>query len=86
MPVQPCPIAAPIDIPEPDCLVKATTGQQAPIRAPGHRPHPLCMPSQRLAQAEAFHVPQPHGSIPAPAGELRAATLSGDWQTSLGGW
>ena len=69
MPVQRRSIAAPIDIPEPDCLVKAATGQDASIRTPGHRPHPVGMPRKRLAHTSAGHFPELDGAIPTPAGQ-----------------
>src|SRR5437763_3718569 len=80
MPMQPRPIATSMAIPEPDRLVKATTGQQSPIRAPGHCPHPVCMSCQRLAQAEASYAPQPYSGIPASAGQLCAIRGKGQSQ------
>src|SRR3989454_12136 len=48
MPVERCAITSPFDVPEPDRLVTAATGQQAPIRAPGHCIHRGCMSRKRL--------------------------------------
>src|SRR2546421_10524701 len=45
MPVERLAIAAPFDIPEPDHLVTAATGEQAAIRAPGHRIHRAVCPA-----------------------------------------
>ena len=44
MPMQRRSIASLFDVPEPDCIVKATTGHSAPIGTPGHAIHPVRMP------------------------------------------
>src|SRR5437016_12597902 len=67
MPVERRAIAAPFDIPEPDHLVTAATGEQTAIRAPGHRIHRGGVSRERLTYLETFHVPQLDGSIKAPA-------------------
>ena len=40
---------------------KPQLASRSPIRAPGHRLHPICMSGQRLAHASAFHIPQLDG-------------------------
>src|SRR2546421_13044276 len=72
MPVQRRLIAVSFDVPQPDRLVKASTGQRAPIWAPGHAKHPVRMPRKRLETASAGYVPQPDGPVPARARELGA--------------
>src|SRR5947209_5621183 len=54
------------------------------IRAPDHRSHPVCMPGQRLAQAEAFHVPQPDSAIPTATGQLCAIGSKSQSQHPVG--
>src|SRR6266849_2978018 len=48
MPVERCAIAAPFDVPEPNRMVSAATGQQAPIRAPDHSIHRGGVSRERL--------------------------------------
>src|SRR6266702_861575 len=77
-PLQHHAIAPAFDVPEPGHLVKAATGQGAPIRAPGDRPHFVGMPCERLAHTPAFHIPQLDGPIKAPTG--KSASIGGKGQ------
>ena len=72
MPKQRRSIAAPLDVPEPNCLVKATTGQEPPIWTPRHCEHKVGVPCERLTYAQAAlppHVPQLDGPIETRAGQ-----------------
>src|SRR6266702_4166094 len=64
--------AALFAIPQPDHVVKAATGEQAAIPAPGHAIHLLRMPHKRLQTASACEFPQLEGAIPARAGHSAA--------------
>ena len=78
VPLQHHAIATTFDVPEPGHLVKAATGQGAPIRAPGDGPHFVGMPCERLAHTPAFHIPQLDGPIKAPTG--KSASIGGKGQ------
>ncbi len=72
MPMQDRPSSALLDIPEPDRVIKAATGQRASIRAPGHAQHSVRMLRERLETVKAFRVPQLDRAIKARARQLRA--------------
>ena len=66
--LQALPTAAPLDVPEPDCLVQAATGHEPPIGTPDHGEHGVGVPCERLAHTLAFYAPQLDGAIPTRAG------------------
>src|SRR5258708_1295161 len=72
MPMKDRPRSALLDIPEPDRLIKAATGQGASIWAPDHAMHPVRMPRERLETVSTGHVPQLDRAITARARELCA--------------
>src|SRR2546426_5077661 len=72
MPLERHTIAAPFDIPEPDRLVTAATGQQAPIRAPGHRIDRAALAGQRLEALPRGDIPESDGGIISATGERPA--------------
>ena len=64
MSMQRGPVGALFHIPEPNDLVKASTGDRSSIRTPGYRMHPFRMSPQRLKQASAGDIPELDGLIP----------------------
>src|SRR5947209_13028860 len=72
MPLQYRPIAALLDIPTSDRVVKAGAGLPASIRAPRQALHPLCMPLKRVETAPAGQVPDSDCPIPTRAGQSAA--------------
>src|SRR6266852_152716 len=58
MPMQDHAIPASLDIPEPDSVIKATTGQGASIRAPGHGVYTVRMPLKLVETASAINIPE----------------------------
>src|SRR5215472_1152311 len=72
VPLQHHMIATSFDVPEPDRLVKAATGKEPSIRAPGDSPHFVSMPCECPAhmQVSLFpHVPKLDGAIKAATGQ-----------------
>jgi len=72
MPLQPRTIAASLRVPEPNHSIKASTGHRAPVRAPGHRMDPVCMPLKRVETASTDQVPESDRPIPTRAGQSAA--------------
>src|SRR5258708_17910707 len=77
MPMQDRPRSALLDIPEPDRLINAATGQGTSIWAPDHAMHPVRMPRERLQTVSTGHVPQLDRAIKARARELCAIGCKG---------
>src|SRR6266699_4179058 len=70
--------AALFAIPQPDHVVKAATGEQAAIRAPGQRIHRASVAIEGLAVHTPVGVPESDGRIKSPTGER--ASLGGKRQ------
>src|SRR3989442_493223 len=72
MPVERRAIAAPFDIPEPDHLVTAATGEQTAIRAPGQCIARAALRGERLEVLTRGDIPESDSGIITSTGECTA--------------
>src|SRR5215470_15351833 len=78
MPMECCAIDAPLDIPEPDRLVTAATGKQAPIRTPGQCIDRTAPTEERLEVLSRGDVPESDSGIISATGERTAIRSKGE--------
>jgi hypothetical protein len=73
-----------VDLPEPHRAIGAGAGQQAAIRAEGHRPNQPCMSMQRSQELPRAGIPQAHHVIIAAGRQQRSRRVESEREGLLG--